>query len=236
MSSLFSYELDEAKIRLTLQNSRAVDYTESNWDDFETNYGQACSGQTHSKFKLPEFHLNINRNIVLPVVFIAALVGVSAIMLSFVDFKTNTPSQVEKSLIPNPDNYKSEQTKTAVVVKKEEVKPQVQKPIIKPDSVPSKAETPVLTSTQVASVASPVNQTNTQIQNTTARMAAVDTAQTSKTDNLTIINPNAQTRTGQKRKRRRKVPTEQIETIKAPSILSPQEASAKEPELELKLN
>src|SRR4051812_19284215 len=109
MSSLFSYELDEQQIRITLQDSGAVKYSESSWDEFEANFIQHHSQQNHSKFKLPEFHLNINRNVVLPVVFIAALVGVSAIMLSFVDFKTNSPAQVEKQLIPDPDNFKQEQ-------------------------------------------------------------------------------------------------------------------------------
>ena len=236
MSSLFSYELDEAQIRLTLQNSKAVDYNESSWDDFESNFVQNSSNQSHTRFKLPEFHLNINRNVVLPVIFIAGLVGVSAIMLSFVDFKTNAPSQVEKGLIPNPDNYKPEQTKTAVVVKKEPVKTVIETQIVKTDSVPLKIENPVITPTQVAANTNPVNQTTTPVQNTSARTNAADTSTDKKNDNTTIISPNTQSYSGKKRKRRRKVPTDQIETIKAPSILSQQETTSKEPELELKLN
>lgn len=245
MSSLFSYELDESQIRLTLHNSRAVEYSDSSWDDFETNYNQACFNQTHTKFKLPEFNLNINRNIVLPVIFIAALVGVSAIMLSFVDFKTNASEQVEKGLVPNPDNYKPEIEKTAVVAKKEEPHQQIEKPVVKKDSVPVKAEAPVLTPSQAIVNAQPVSQpVNPPVQNLAVRTNVSDTSSDSKntvsvskneTSN-TIISPNNQNYTGQKRKRRRKMPTEQIETIKAPSILNPQESVAKEPELELKLN
>lgn len=238
MSSLFSYELDESQIRLTLHNSKAVDYIESAWDDFEANYNQACMNQSHAKFKLPEFHLNINRNLVLPVIFIAALVGVSAIMLSFVDFKTNAPAQVEKGLVPNPDNYKPEKMKTAVVVKKEEPKPQIEKPIAKKDSVPQKTETAVVSPSQALVNAEPINQSvNAPVQNTGARTNVSDTSTDTKNDaSTTVISPNNQNHTGQKRKRRRKMPTEQIETIKAPSILNPQESVAKEPELELKLN
>ncbi|MBK7666764.1 MAG: hypothetical protein IPJ32_05075 [Sphingobacteriaceae bacterium] len=238
MSSLFSYELDEAQIRLTLQNSRTVEYNESDWDEFERNFIQNNSNQNLSRFKLPEFNLNINRNVVLPVVFIAALVGVSAIMLSFVDFKTNAPTQIEKGLIPNPNNYKPEQTKTTVVVKKEPVKTVVEKPIVKADSVPVKAEAPPTTTTQVAvntNTSSSKNQSLAVAQNTQARIVKADTGsvKNSASPIITSTTPNS---TGHKRKRRRKVPTDQIETIKAPSLLGQQETATKEPELELKLN
>lgn len=238
MSSLFSYELDEAQIRLTLQNSRAVEYNESNWDEFERNFVQNNSNQNLSRFKLPEFNLNINRNVVLPIVFIAALVGVSAIMLSFVDFKTNAPTQVEKSLIPNPNNYKPEQTKTAVIVKKEPVKTVLEKPIVKADSVPVKVETPPTTTTQVAvntNTSSSKNQSPAVAQNTQARIVKTDTSSV-KNSAPPIITSTPPNSSGQKRKRRRKVPTDQIETIKAPSLLGQQETATKEPELELKLN
>lgn len=247
MSSLFSYELDEAQIRLTLQNSKAVEYSESEWDDFEANYNEACSSQTTTGFKLPEFNLNINRNIVLPVIFIAGLVGVSAIMLSFVDFKTNTAPQVEKQLIPDPDNFKPEETKTAVMAKPEPVKKEAQKPVIKKDSVaihpPVKNETPpvtnanpvvINTNTQAAANTASFANTNTQ-----ARMVKTDTNSISGpgtgTGNSNII-PVNQNYTGQKKKRRRKLPADQIETIKAPSLLGEGETTSKEPELELKLN
>ena len=238
MSSLFSYELDEAQIRSTLQNSRAVDYHESMWDEFEHKFLQHNTHQNLSKFKLPEFHLNINRNIVLPVIFVAALVGVSAIMLSFVDFKTNSTQQIEKGLIPNPDNYTPEKGKAAIIAKKEPVKTEAEKPIVKVDSVPVKVETPPAATTQIAEVsnAQPTNNSSVQplSQNTGARTSAIP--DTTKETNLTPISPLGQNHTGKKRKRRRKLPTEQIETIKAPSLLGQQDASSKEPELELKLN
>jgi hypothetical protein len=236
MSSLFSYELDEAQIRLTLQNSKAVDYHDSMWDDFETNYVQTSTNHSQNKFKLPDFHLNINRNVVLPVVFIAALVGISAIMLSFVDFKTNPPKEVEKSLIPNPDNFKPS-TKTAVLVKKEPQK--VVSAPIKTDSVKLITNSIVNTQTQVAVNANPVS-TNSGVQTpmiNQAKMAVPDTASVAKTENQPVLNTINQSYPGKTRKRRRKIPTEQIETIKAPSILGVEtSAKEKEPELEIKLN
>jgi hypothetical protein len=240
MSSLFSYELDESQIRSTLQNARAVDYHESAWDDFEANFIQHHSHNNLNKFKLPEFNLNINRNVVLPIIFIAGLVGVSAIMLSFVDFKTNSQEKVEKGLIPNPDNFKSEETKTSVIVKKEILKPEPEKPVVKKDSVPVKSETPVVTPPVINSLANNSASSN-QVASTInppvqAKVSVPDTASSIGGQNSSIISPNTQNYTGQKRKRRGKVPTDQIETIKAPSLLEQQEASAKEPELELKLN
>lgn len=237
MSSLFSYELDESQIRLTLQNDRAVDYHESSWDDFESKFVQHSSNQNLSKFKLPEFHLNINRNVVLPVIFIVGLVGVSAIMLSFVDFKTNTPTQVEKGLIPNPDNFKGEETQSAVIVKKAEPKPIAEKPVVKADSISVKLENQVITNTTtaLANITPPVNHSTTLNQPIQARISVPDSSSVT-ANNPTVISPVGQNYTGKKRKRRRKPPTEQIETIKAPSLLGQQETSAKEPELELKLN
>jgi hypothetical protein len=239
MSSLFSYELDEAQIRSTLQNSRDVDYHESSWDDFESKFDQQTSHQHLPKFKLPEFNLNINRNVLLPAIFIAGLVGVSAIMLSFVDFKTNTPAQVEKSLIPNPHNFKAEETKTSAIVKQEIPKPAPKESFVKKDSVPAQVEKPVETPTVSASLANntnAVNHINTPVNPPIqARVSIPDTNSVSAV-NSSVMSPPVQNTIGQKRKRRRKVPTDQIEAIKAPSILGQQEASAKEPELELKLN
>ena len=235
MSSLFSYELDEAQIRSTLQNSRAVVYNESMWDEFETKYHQHHAHQSLPKFKLPEFHLNINRNVVLPVIFVAVLVGVSAIMLSFVDFKTNSSQQIEKGLIPNPDNYTPEKSKTTLIVKQEPIKKVEETPIVKTDSVPLKVETPGVSTVQVAEINN-TQSTNPQESQNPMVARSIAVPDTTKNVNITTISPLGQNYTAKKRKRRRKLPTEQIETIKAPSLLGQQEASTKEPELELKLN
>lgn len=237
MSSLFSYELDEAQIRLTLQNSKAVDYHESMWDDFESNFVESSVNHSQTKFKLPDFHLNINRNVVLPVIFIAALVGISAIMLSFIDFKTNAPKEVEKSLIPNPNNFKPS-AKTTVLVTKEPAK-MVPVPV-KTDSVKLAINPVVNTQTRVALNNNIGNNANSAIQTPTvnqARVAVTDTGSMVKTENQPVLNTINQSYPGKTRKRRRKIPTEQIETIKAPSILGLETSTKeKEPELEIKLN
>jgi hypothetical protein len=237
MSSLFSYELDEAQIRLTLQNSKAVEYNEASWDDFEANYVQHSTHQNLSKFKLPNFNLNINRNVVLPIIFIAGLVGISAIMLSFIDFKTNEPKQVEKALIPDPGNFKPTEHKSAVLNKIEPEKA-VEKPIIKADTAKIIANPTPGTPNEIAVISNPVanNTIASSAPLTHPVAAASDSSSGAKTDQ-SVINVINQSYPGKHRKRRRKMPTEQIETIKAPSILGVETTTTeKEPELEIKLD
>jgi hypothetical protein len=248
MSSSFSYELDEEQIRSTLLSGGLTDPMESAWDDFESNYDQAATVSNTIKFKLPEFNLNINRNVVLPVLFIAGLVGVSAIMLSFVDFKTNVPSKVEKGLIPNPDNYKGEEAKAAVLMKKEPIKAE-EKPVVKtetvtiaPQSQPIQTLVPQVQYHQPTvnpNYAARTNEGAVQNPSITSEItkpvtAVVDTT-AARVNNSGQINPDNQNY-GRGRKKRRKLPPEQIETIKAPSILVESAKKEEEPEMEIKLN
>jgi hypothetical protein len=243
MSSSFSYELDEEQIRSTLLKGGAEGPMESAWDDFEANYVQTAAVSNNFKFKLPEIHLNINRNVVLPVMFIAGLVGVSAIMLSFVDFKTNASPQVEKALVPNPDNYKEEETKAAVLLPKDPAKT-IEKPVVKKDTVIAKPfiqPTPTI-APQTQSSQPLLNQnyasrtTETQVHNTYSGSPVSTVSDTAaRLNNSVPVNPDNQNY-GRGRKKRRKLPPEQIETIKAPSILVESAKKEEEPELEIKLN
>jgi hypothetical protein len=248
MSSSFSYELDEEQIRSTLLNGGQQESVDSAWDDFEANYVQNATTPHPIKFKLPEFNLNINRNIVLPVLFIAALVGISAIMLSFVDFKTNAPAGVEKALIPDPDNYKAEETKAAVLVKKEPEKV-IEKPVeVKKDTVSEKPEVTVpITQPPVQKVVNiptatlnPNNyaaRTNTQSAQNSQPESKITTSQDSTARSVQSGTNTFNQTAGKGRKRRRKITPEQVETIKAPSILGTESSKKEEePELELKLN
>jgi len=255
MSNLFSYELDEEQIRSTLlSGGKQVDLSDPAWDEFEANFLQNVTNTSPVKFKLPEFNLNINRNIVLPVIFIAGLVGVSAIMLSFIDFKTNTPPQVEKSLVPDPNNYKPEESKAAVLVKKEP-----QKPVAKPPVTETVSTVPVNTVVVQPPVVSnnpPANSNAGQAnlntnnpavsrvaeapaQTVVVNNAISDTAMSSQNTSRSINTNSSQQNNyqGQSRKKRRKLPPEQIETIKAPSILGTETTKKEEePELEIKLD
>ena len=123
-------------------------------------------------------------------------------------------------------------------MKKEPEKKAEEKPVVKPDPAPVKTETlPVINTNSVAVKINtpPVNNASAP-ENTTAqaRMVKTDTSSVSNTV-PSGITPVGQSNSG-KKKRRRKLPADQIETIKAPSLISQEDASSKEPELELKLN
>jgi len=234
MSSLFNYELDEKNIRSSLLNAKHAEFSEAAWRDFEENYcKEVCNKNSALSFiKLPEINLNINRNIVLPIFFILALVGVSAILLSFIDFKPDQ-EQVEKKLDPNPNNFKA----TIAPEKKEKKQEVVSKPepkaiAVKKDSIVSKPvnlNTPVVASVPPASLAVSGSNANTaRVMPSTANP---------------IIKPVSDSLTAQttvpriRRKKKEKVPAEQIETIKAPDLMKVEtETTEAEPELEIKLD
>lgn len=232
MSSLFNYELDEKNIRSTLQKARYAEFSEAAWRDFEENYcKEICNkNSTLSFVKLPEFNLNINRNIILPVFFILALVGVSALLLSFIDFKPEQ-EQVEKKLVPNPSNYKA----TIAPVKKESKKEAVSKPepiAVKKDTIITQS----VNSNPTTLVQQPVTHAaiSTPTANT-ARMIPTNTNPVLKpaSDSLTVQTTVPRVR----RKKKEKVPAEQIETIKAPDLMKVEtETTETEPELEIKLD
>lgn len=248
MSSSFSYELDEEQIRSTLLNGGEQEPVDLAWEDFEANYVQNVTVANPVKFKLPEFNLNINRNVVLPVIFIAALVGVSAIMLSFVDFKTNSPVNVEKALVPNPDNYDAGESKAASLINQEPEKV-TEKPvlskkdtvIIKPVAVATATVEPqVQTADVTPTVATNPNslaaRTLQPVQNSQPESNSPAFTDTSSKSVQSSVNPIDQPY-GKARKKRRKITPEQIETIKAPSILGVEsEKKEEEPELEIRLN
>lgn len=238
MSSLFNYELDEKNIRSTLQNAGHSEFTESLWSDFETNYCKSVCKQSNVSFiKLPEINLNINRNVILPAFFILALVGISAILLSFIDFKSDKEQQVERKLEPNANNYKKPVTTNAkqTVEKKSEVEP-IKKEIAKPVDVPQSNTSTTSVTPQIAKSA--ISQQNT----TTAVNNSVNTISTTlvQTEPASIAAVTATIATTQPKFRRRKtekVPAEQIETIKAPALIKTEAESAEpEPDLEIKID
>lgn len=248
MSSLFNYELDENNIRSTLLKSEPLQFNPADWSDFEINHYKHQAKITSSQFiKLPEIHLNINRNVILPAFFILALVGVSAILLSFIDFKSDK-EQVEKKLDPNADNYKPTtqqvvSSKPATVVKKNEPKPQpvlnaaVQNTVTNQVTAPATLQSNVLiTNNDPAGIKAPDIASNNSINTDTGTNA-------SKVSNPIVIQPAGTVINNQvvpqkiRRKRAEKVAPEQIETIKAPALLKTEsESTEPEPDLEIKID
>lgn len=243
MSSLFNYELDEKNIRTTLQNARQSAFSDAAWNEFEENFSKKLHKPSSTSFiKLPDIHLNINRNVILPLFFILALVGVSAIMLSFIDFKSSDKPEAEKKLEPNANNYKGPPIVSVATIKQE--KPSAPEKVIstvKKDSV-------ITQSPSQLTVAAAVNNSVAVNTNTVVIKPAEVVQQQISTIKQTEIANNQQriltpifTPTAQnvyhrgRRKKAEKVPEEQMETIKAPTLIKA-ETETSEPELEIKID
>lgn len=240
MSSLFNYELDENNIRSTLLNAEPSQFNEADWNEFENHYRKHLSKPSGiSSLKLPEIHLNINRNVILPVFFILALVGVSAIMLSFIDFKSDK-EQVEKKLDPNPANYQPK-TENAVQVNASKAipeKPKVMPPAIQPAVVTKSLE-------EVGVIQNEVLVSNNDPASSITKTVSESDVRTNDTENKPAITPmivNSATTVQTvpqrlRRKRPEKTAPEQIETIKAPALIKTEsETTDNEPDLEIKLD
>lgn len=237
MSSLFNYELDEANIRSTLQNARHSAFTEASWNDFEENFSKQLSKQPSTSFiKLPEIHLNINRNVILPVFFILALIGVSAIMLSFIDFKS-ADEQVEKKLEPNADNFKPTVKKATVSPprKTEVTQSKLVTTVPKKDTVLTTAVRvqPSVSNGLAASSNTLITEPKDQTQQALLQSKTAEGVPTMSAAASTNTSQNAYHRV--RRKKVEKVPEEQLETIKAPTLIK-EEAETAEPELEIKID
>jgi hypothetical protein len=241
MNSLFNYELDERNIRLTLKEAD-LQFSESAWEDFDRNFN-VDSPKPGLDWKMPKIELNINRNVMVPVLFIVVLGGISAMLFSFVDFKSNKKVQVEKTLDPNPDNYKKENTPVLTQSDKQEQVVNTKSPIEKSSenkvaSVPM--ETVSVNSTPLVESASQqvVVTTNTSQMvspdNRQAQASRVVQRTDSLRSNSTPVVADQSLNTNYKpRKKKKHITAEQIEPIKAPSLVGPENGAEEEQELKL---
>lgn len=239
MSSLFNYELDEKNIRSTLQEVRLSVYSDSAWTDFEENYAKPLHKPSAASFiKFPDIQLNINRNVVLPLFFILALVGVSAIMLSFIDFKSADGTKAEKKLEPNANNYKAT-TASPVISPPKKVVDETRKPIVKTELVKSEVKPqPSTLSSPVTTVVATINASTLAISNSQAAVTkpAEIISNSQKAPLVSVSSTTIQNAYHKlRRKKAEKVPEEQLETIKAPTLIK-SESEESEPELEIKVD
>ncbi|MGZ3884110.1 MAG: hypothetical protein ACXVP0_02250 [Bacteroidia bacterium] len=264
MNSLFNYELDERQIRLTLHDAE-LGYNEASWNEFDAAHpGHVNTGTKLSQFNLPNIHLNINRSVLVPLFFIIALAGVSAIMFRFVDFKANKPVEVEKALIPDASNFKTEQKdpaappaepkkQTAAVVpdvKKDTILAVVNTPppaatVGMQPTIQNAAKTPVTTSAYKSSAASqkpPVTDSAVNASPAPEKPAG-DTIAAASGQTASASEPSVSNKSSDNtyyyykgKKRRKKVTADQVESLKAPTtLIGSQTADADaEPELRLK--
>lgn len=241
MSSLFNYELDEKNIRYTLQNAGRNSFYEDAWRDFELNYCREINKPASaSVFKLPEINLNINRNIILPSVFILALIGLSAILINFIDFKSDKAQQVERKLEPNASNFKKAEVPQQELPKQEnKIVAQKMEPVVKKDTVKASPNVISQSANMVVQSSQPASNTQalssnlgTTIKSTTTVVPPVVSQAITATTNSVVP-----TQHRIRRKKTETVPSEQIETIKAPALIKTEsESSDPEPDLEIKVD
>lgn len=215
MSSQFSYELDERKIRLMMQDSE-LEYNETMWHKFdEMSLSQSKSVSQIGNY-IPTINFGVSRSVIVPIIFVILIGGLSAMLFSFVDFKKKEAIEKEIPYVAKIEEVK----KPAAIVK----------PIAKIK--------PVETSTLNA-----VNAIDTN-KSLTTNLANVAVSNVIKEESATVIavkpkevilSPTTElkkeTLTPVKKKAPRKIKTEVLPTIIAPLHLND---GANEPELELK--
>ncbi len=91
MSSHFNYEIDERSLRVRLKDM-SIPPEEEAWVQFE-NYSESCkhTGKTGRS----RFQLNVNRNVILPVVFGVVIISFSLLLFNFVSIKNKKTNDSE---------------------------------------------------------------------------------------------------------------------------------------------
>lgn len=94
MSNQFTYEIDERNLRTQLRELE-VPLKEDSWHKFEA-FSDTQVGQ-HTSSPLRNFNLNLNRNVVLPVVFGVIIVLFSLLMVNFISIKNPKKESAQNS-------------------------------------------------------------------------------------------------------------------------------------------
>jgi len=212
MSSQFSYELDERKIRILMQGAE-INYNEALWDKFdELDASQSKSNKKISNY-FPKINFGISRSIIVPILFIVLIGGLSAILFSFIDFKKKESIEKEVPFI----STKLEPVKKITIIK----------PIIKPKVV---LTAPVIKDS-VLSVSIPADSLSTAVTKDIKKVEAVKISETKqKTESVKSIEQKKEiTLDPQKKKRKMKV--EKLPSINTSNSLNENSA---EHELELR--
>lgn len=136
MSSHFNYEIDERNLRLKLRDM-ALPQKEEAWIQFENFSNMNYS--VNKSASLPSFNFNINRALILPLIFGGIIILFSLLLFNFISIKNVKPSEQNKDLANK--NIEEKRTLPVVIpqVKKETVKvdTSAQKKALKPVETPA---------------------------------------------------------------------------------------------------
>lgn len=226
MSNQFSYELDERQIRIMLRDGE-MENDPAAWNRYE-QMAQPDAKPKQASFS-PRFNLSISRSVLVPLVFVVLIGGLSATLFSFVDFKkkeVKVSNAVPEQKKPETPAVKQTQPATSVSNTPEKAAgtsaetitaaptPTVQQPALTQQAV-QKTETK-------PAEAAPVKATTSRQAVTATSASPALTAATTNTNQQPIV----------KKKKQKKVVSEEIPTINASSTNLNQESQ--EPELELR--
>jgi hypothetical protein len=134
MSSHFNYEIDERSLRGKLKDL-SFPYSEEAWSSYDA-FSEA-SKKTYKAPVLPTVRLNLNRNIILPVVFGAVIILFSMLLFNFISIKKTTETKAAKAPEQIPVQPKPEPKQ--LVVQKIEPAIDTTKKIIATDTVKAAA-------------------------------------------------------------------------------------------------
>jgi len=218
MSSQFSYELDERQIRILMQDAE-LDLDSAAWERFEQTAQPEINSSGNAFAFASKINFAISRSVIVPVIFVALIGGLSAMLFSFVDFKKKD-SIKETALLPAINKASATTSTTEMPVEKE-----------KQLTITTQAkETPAVQIHTVAtrSVIEPKKEEKS--------MAVIPTSPNviEKTvENLARNVPEKKMPASPLKRKRKKLTTEEMPTIQTSSTIN-LNAGNEEPELELK--
>jgi len=114
MSSHFNYEIDEKRMRVKLKDMD-LPYREEAWIQFEA-YCDGCKN-TYKSSSLPKFNFNLNRTVILPVVFGIVIILFSMLLFNFVSIKGKPSDNKSAKVIPTKTEPAPEKIIVAAVLK-----------------------------------------------------------------------------------------------------------------------
>jgi len=212
MSSHFTYEIDERRLRVKLKELE-LPHSEEAWQSFESFTG---SQARHNHNALSTIQLPLNRNVIVPAVFGLLIVVFSVILFRFININT-APQQapVQEMAVPAPESTPAPATPASAGTSTQPVTNQVT-PTAGPTAshtLAKQAATP--TSATVAGNNAPQQATKPLVTNTLTTSAPKPTAKssstsvpTSSTTTLstagTVNGTNTATEPGVKKKRKRR--------------------------------
>ena len=127
MSTHFTYEIDERKLRVKLKDIESP-LSEDAWRSFELYSGTQT--KNYSGNRLKEIQLPLNRNIIVPVVFGALVILFSIVLFNFIDIKKPAQEAEQKKITPQISIQDTNQTTASPAVAEASVTNQADKNIV----------------------------------------------------------------------------------------------------------